>query len=554
MSPSTNSSQSDSEHEKMPAKRRKDQALRKNPSYKSSGKRRAANVSLVQKKKSMLPTSTKSKVASSRRTPKEMETSSVKRTTILKKAMTRDSEESPIEDNTKVSNRTKEKEDISLRDSLDIIRRARKLVEKSDQDSIRNQQKKTYGRKKTRTLKSTDIDSDISEITPDYSSEVEDHSYDNMHEMQKTNCRYTSAQRQQLHHMAGHSTSRMVSRRRRHNEILKVKLEAAERKKYQLSTKEKGKKYSRIEQQDEEIAKELHLNKERRRKIHENLKRKHTSSSSDESVTSQSVPSQISQHTKTKKRKVRRKSEIDLDQLQIQWEKKVREDPLKDIEYRTQDFITDESDEEEVIPSEEDSSDVSPSEIERGSRTESISSSDEEINENESEGNQSMQEEQKLISETDGSNKEVECMEISQTRSHHSTEQDTHERRHRGRTSKIARRSAYDPEFDVPETVTVDYYGVLRIPGELRSFDYEADATSFRRVTGWERIDDFRYMFCLSVEPPLSRAKGGRWIRFAKIMESLGSDRTNQNCFDHVSILLLFKFMVYMCWLTVKYF
>ena len=123
----------------------------------------------------------------------------------------------------------------------------------------------------------------------------------------------------------------------------------------------------------------------------------------------------------------------------------------------------------------------------------------------------------------------------SSQRSSNSVEKDAVQRRRRRRRRRKGR-CAYDPSYIVPESVTVDYYGNLILPGDLHHFNYELDADTYDDVTGWERIDDFRYLFCLSVEPILSRQKSGRWIRFAKVMKALGSDKTNSNCSDHVNI------------------
>ena len=97
-------------------------------------------------------------------------------------------------------------------------------------------------------------------------------------------------------------------------------------------------------------------------------------------------------------------------------------------------------------------------------------------------------------------------------------------------------RCAFDRDYTVPPEVTIDYYGTLRIPKDLMYFDYELDSRSYEAVTGWDRIDDFHYLFCLSVEPALSKSKSGRWVRFAKIMKALGSRRDNQMCADHVNL------------------
>ena len=52
-------------------------------------------------------------------------------------------------------------------------------------------------------------------------------------------------------------------------------------------------------------------------------------------------------------------------------------------------------------------------------------------------------------------------------------------------------KAVYNPNYEVQESVQVDYYGTLRLPTELRFSEYEDDIMSFKKVTGWDCIDNF---------------------------------------------------------------
>ena len=284
---------------------------------------------------------------------------------------------------------------------------------------------------------------------------------------------------------------------------------------------------------------------------------------------------------------------MDLDKLEIQWAKKLQKKTVEKLQYCPEDFITDESDYKESSQ-DVDSNCESDDDNGSGSDSETVSTDgkdpvyDREKEDVEEYGNNGKFSEEENTDENK-SGSDMECKEGSnkfQTvkpnviQSQRSTKQsrilkfplddeeskyqysdDTNEmsevdnelknldvsqkepkepKKRKPTSKKIVLRKtyAYDPDFPVPEKVTVDYYGDLMIPMDLRKYEYEKDVTTYWKVTGWERIDDFRYMYTLSVEPQLSRLKPGHWIRFAKIMQALGSKQDNKKCSDHVNIII----------------
>ena len=93
---------------------------------------------------------------------------------------------------------------------------------------------------------------------------------------------------------------------------------------------------------------------------------------------------------------------------------------------------------------------------------------------------------------------------------------------------------------NIPQFITVDHYGKLHVPASLCFYHLDEDCNSFRPVTGWARVDDFKYLFTLSIEPLKSRCdRNGRWIRFATVMRKLGSKKDNKKCQGHVRICKL---------------
>ena len=273
----------------------------------------------------------------------------------------------------------------------------------------------------------------------------------------------------------------------------------------------KVKKWRRtIAEQNLEISEELQKNKERKKTKMKRIETSQSSTSEEEEKTVKKAETNLKASTSRRLQRkssedgtsddVERKaypkkknaSEMDLDKIQLSWDRKMKED-----------MSSEKSDGSQNSESDADNSEwkdyygaSNNSPIEDGEVDDNNNDEDESLSDND-ERTQKVQKPDEHNtgddrSDSDGnpSNKETTSNEAAESEKKQ-PKNTTGLRGKAKRGRKAGRYSAYDKDYVVPEEVTVDYYGTLRLPVELRYFDYEHDTNSYHPLTGWERLDDF---------------------------------------------------------------